>query len=306
MPLVQPPPAEPTPAEQQRVELVPPSEYDALMAQVAARDAYRTLMLRFTLQQRRHEDRVYRVCLPSGATAVLVETQTRSQCFFCTFGGADSDTEQAAATLLRGVSRANERHFAGLIPRDAEIVAKHYPVPTFTHPPDYAWHYAGSEADAAAALATPTMDTERFRWRRLTADDAALVNARWPHAGPGGALQYIRDLATRAAPACSSSFGGWGIVDTRAEGGERLVAWGLQYESGEVGFVHVEPDLRRCGLGRMVARKLTSCAFEQKSGFPPFIYTVASNDKGNGLFAHEGYVNDGPVLWVSTLGLVHG
>ena len=56
------------------VEQVPLGDYDEILEGLAAHDMYRTLMLRFTLEQRRPVDTVLRVRGAGGAAAVFVQT----------------------------------------------------------------------------------------------------------------------------------------------------------------------------------------------------------------------------------------
>ena len=289
------------------VEQVPASEIDEILEGLAAHDMYRTLMLRFTLEQRRPADTVLRVRGAAGAAAVFVQTDVRDQCYFCTYGGGADGAAAAAAgaALLRALPPTRERRFSGLLARDVALVTAHYAAPTIVSTPCLAWHYPAAALGAEDARG---FDAARYRVRRLTGADAALVDARWPHRGPHGALAYIRALATRAPPTCAASFGGWGVADAAAGGA--LVAWGLQYENGALGFVHVEPAHRRAGLGRLVARQLTAGALAQARDagldVPPFVFTVASNALGCALYTHQGYVNDGPVQWVTTTGIAEG
>lgn len=290
------------------VEQVPLGDYDEILEGLAAHDMHRTLMLRFTLEQRRPVDTVLRVRGAGGAAAVFVQTDVRDQCYFCTYGGGPDGTDAAAAgtALLRALPPTRERRFSGLLARDVALVCAHSAVPTIVSTPCLAWHCPRPDAGLDAAMAR--VDTARYTLRRLTAADAALVDAHWPHRGPHGAHAYIHALATRAPPTCAASFGGWGVADAAAGGA--LVAWGLQYENGALGFVHVEPAHRGAGLGRLVARRLTASALEQARAdgldVPPFVFTVASNALGCALYEHEGYVNDGPVQWVTTTGIAEG
>lgn len=300
----------------EEVEVVPVSEYEGVLKELAAHDMYRTLMLRFTLEQRRAGETLLRVRRPGGGTAVFVQTEIRDQCYLCTYGGDADGTDAASAgtALLRALPTTRERRFSGLLARDVALVTAHYPAPTIVSTPCLAWHCpvdpAAPDADPAALLRAldGTWDAARYRVRPLTVADAAVVDAHWPHRGPHGALAYIRTLAAGTGPGGCGGFGGWGVADTAAGGA--LVAWGLQYDNGALGFLHVEPAHRRAGLGRLVARRLTASALEQARAqhldVPPFVFTVGTNALGCALYTREGYVNDGPVQWVSTTGIVEG
>jgi len=285
------------------MEKVPESEYSSIIQKIAKEEEYFQLPIIYTLLQHRPRDEVYRVCKPEGGEALFIQSKIRNQGYFVTYGGPGA--KEAGEELLKAIPTTRERMFSSMTPRDQELVKKNYGVPVVEDDQCFCWHYPVDEIGYDASVAKfkeAIRDTDRFSLRRLDEEDAKIIDLNWPHRGPFGAYSYIRALVMADTPATSSGFGGFGVVDKKNN--NKLIAWGLQYESGALGFIHVMPEYRRCGVGVMLLSALTLASLEQSKGkecfVEPFVYTVAENSAGNGLFKHEGWVNDGNVRWLLT------
>jgi L-amino acid N-acyltransferase YncA len=78
-----------------------------------------------------------------------------------------------------------------------------------------------------------------------------------------------------------------------------LVGWGLVYDYGAVGLMHVMEEHRRRGLARWIAIVLLKkwISADQFKG-PPFCYIVDSNVASINLFKSLGFINKADVSWV--------
>eukprot|EP00762_Andalucia_godoyi_P006099 ANDGO_00368.mRNA.1 hypothetical protein DDB_G0295741 len=131
----------------------------------------------------------------------------------------------------------------------------------------------------------------RLEVSEMDASHVERANSVWPYKHERSA-QYIQHCISKRPSVVVS------VADTGSSERKRPCAWVWVHSDGSIGGLHVEPQFRNRGLGRLVLRVLISrMKTEFGADYQPFAYVTVHNEPSFRLFQAMGFKQMENATW---------